>query len=63
MNSKINRLNKMMPTYHILKRIKKPEILTKQFSLIKKIKVIKDLTKLGIIKPKHRRKSRKKKEA
>ena len=52
----------MMFIYYIFKKVKKPEILTEQLSLNKKIKIIKNLIKLKIAKFKHRHKSRKKKE-
>ena len=62
MDPEVNRSGKMMPIYHILKRVKNPEVLTEQLSSIGKIEVVEDLTEFGIAKPKHRRKPRKKKK-
>ena len=56
MNPKINRLGKIIFIYYIFKRVKKSKILTKQFSLNKKIKIMKNLTELGIVKFKYRHK-------
>ena len=42
-----------MPIYYIFKKVEKSKILTKQFNLNRKIKIIKNPIKSGIAKPKH----------
>ena len=39
MDPEVNRSGKMMPTYHILKRVEKPEVLTEQLSSNEKLKL------------------------
>ena len=53
MDFKINRLCKIIFIYYIFKRVIKSKILTKQFNLNGKIKIMEDLTELGIAKLKH----------
>ena len=53
MDSKINRLNKIIFIYYIFKKIEKFKILTEQLSLNKKIEIMENLIKLKIIKFKY----------